>query len=195
VGYALPVGRGQVVDLQNRLADTLIGGWQVNGIYTYQTGAPVLWMNGSTNNPGDYPICAVATVKGACPNGSNGVPQAAVSFPSNISFNNRQVDATSFDPTYFVTASGSQYQFHLRTIPTTFSQYRQDGINNFDASIIKNFRITEGKSAQFRAEAFNVLNHPTFGAPNTQVTSTSFGIINTIANRPRQIQLGARFIF
>jgi hypothetical protein len=195
VGYALPVGRGRVVDLQNRLADTLIGGWQVNGIYTYQTGAPVLWMNGSSNNPGDYPICAVATVKGACPNGSDGLPQGAVNFPSNISFNNRQVDAPSFDPTYFVTASGSQYQFHLRTIPTTFSQYRQDGINNFDASIIKNFRISEGKSAQFRVEAFNVLNHPTFGAPNTQVTSTSFGTINTIANRPRQIQLGARFIF
>lgn len=152
-------------------------------------------MNGSTNNPGDYPICALATVKGACPNGSDGLPQAAVSFPSNISFNNRQVDTPSFDPTYFVTASGSQYQFHLRTIPTTFSPYRQDGIDNFDASIIKNFRISEARSAQFRVEAFNVLNHPTFGAPNTQATSTSFGTINTIANRPRQVQLGARFIF
>ena len=195
VGYALPIGRGQVLDLQNRLADTLIGGWQVNGIYTYQTGAPLVWMNGSSNNPGDYPICAVPTAGGSCPNGANGLPQAAASFPSKLSLNNRQVNAPAFDPTYFVTAAGSQYQFHIRTIPTTFTRYRQDGINNFDASIIKNFRITETKTAQFRAEAFNVVNHPTFGAPNMQVTSTSFGTINTIANRPRQIQLGARFIF
>jgi hypothetical protein len=195
VGYALPIGRGQIVDLQNRLADALIGGWQVNSIYTYQTGAPLLWMNGSSNNPGDYPICAVATVKGSCPAGTNGLPQSAAGFPSNLSFNNRQVDKPAFDPTYFVTASVSQYQFHVRTIPTTFSQYRQDGINNFDASIIKNFRITENKSAQFRVEAFNVLNHPTFGAPNMQATSTAFGTINTIANRPRQVQLGARFVF
>jgi hypothetical protein len=152
-------------------------------------------MNGSTNNPGDYPICAVATVKGSCPAGANGVPQAAADFPSNLSFNNRQIDGSAFDPSHFVTASGSQYQFHLRTIPTTFSAYRQDGINNFDASVIKNFQISERKTFQFRAEAFNVLNHPTFGAPNTQASSALFGTINTVANRPRQLQLGARFVF
>jgi hypothetical protein len=195
VNYMLPIGRGRMLNLQSRLADALIGGWQVNGIFTYQTGAPILWMNGSTNNPGDYPICAVAVVKGSCPLGSNGLPQAAAAFPSGISYDSRQVNQPAFDITHFVTASASQYQFHVRTIPTTFGQYRQDSINNFDASVIKNFAIAEAKTVQFRVEAFNVLNHPTFGAPNTQLTSSTFGTINTMANRPRQVQLGARFIF
>jgi hypothetical protein len=195
VNYMLPIGRGRALDLPSRLPDTLIGGWQLNSIFTYQTGAPILWMNGSTNNPGDYPICAVATVKGSCPVDANGIPQAAFAFPSNLSYNNRQVDTAAFDTSRFVTASASAYQFHLRTIPTTFSQYRQDGINNFDASLIKRFDVTEDKYFQFRAEAFNLLNHPTFGAPNTQATSSLFGVINTQANRPRQLQLGMRFIF
>jgi hypothetical protein len=64
-----------------------------------------------------------------------------------------------------------------------------------DASIIKKFNVDEDKYFQFRAEAFNVLNHPTFGAPNTQAASSLFGIISTQANRPRQVQLGVRFIF
>jgi hypothetical protein len=195
VNYALPVGRGRALDLKSSFSDALLGGWQVNSIYTYQTGAPILWMNGSTNNPGDYPVCAVPTAKGSCPNGANGLPQAAFSFPSNLAYNNRQVDQAAFDSSRFVTASASAYQFHIRTIPTTFGQYRQDGINNLDASIIKKFDIAEDKYFQLRAEAFNVLNHPTFGAPNTQAASSQFGIINTQANRPRQLQIGMRFIF
>jgi hypothetical protein len=41
----------------------------------------------------------------------------------------------------------------------------------------------------------SIVNHPTFAAPNAQATSASFGIINTQANRPRTIQIGARFVF
>jgi hypothetical protein len=193
--YQLPIGRGKLINLPSRWLDTVAGGWQVNGIYTYQTGAPILWMNGSSNNPGDYPLCAVATVNKACPVDANGVPEYATSMPTDLSFNPRQTNGTSFDISPFVTASGSQYQFHVRTLPSTFSQFRQDGINNFDASVIKNFNVTENKYFQFRAEAFNVLNHPTFGAPNVQVTSSSFGTITSQANRPRQLQLGARFVF
>ncbi|PYY21508.1 MAG: TonB-dependent receptor [Acidobacteria bacterium] len=192
--YELPIGRGKLINLESGWVNSLLGGWSTNAIYTYQTGAPILWMNGSTNNPGDYPLCAVATVAGACPNGGSGVPQAATTFPLT-SVDSRQVNGASFDMSHFVTASGQQFQFHLRTLPTTYSNLRQDGINNFDASVIKRFVITESKYFQFRMEAFNVLNHPTFGAPNTQVTSANFGLITTQANRARQLQIGLRFVF
>ena len=70
--------------------------------------------------------------------------------------------------------------------------FRKHGL---DSSLIKKVNVSEKKYFQFRAEAFNVLNHPTFGTPNTQVTSTLFGTINTQSNRPRQLQMGIRFIF
>jgi hypothetical protein len=195
VSYDLPIGKGKRLNVESRWLDSIVGGWNVNGIYTYQTGAPLLWMNNSTNNSLDYPFCSVATVKGVCPLGTNGIPQAATSLPASLLLNNRQVDGTAFDISHFVTDSGQQFQFHLRTFPTTFSNVRQDGQNNFDAAIIKNIHFTERAYLQARLEAFNVLNHPTFGSPNMQVTSSQFGVISTQANRPRQLQIGVRFVF
>ena len=193
--YMLPIGRGKLVNLDSRLLDTLVGGWQINAIYSYQTGKPLLWENGSSNNPGDYPLaCAVPLVGGKCPAGANGVLQYATTLPL-LAFNNRETNAPAFDTSVFDMSSKDQFKYHLRTLPTTFSAYREDGINNFDASIIKNFKVTESKYFQFRAEAFNVLNHPTFDPPNMKVSNSSFGVINGMANRPRQLQLGTRFVF
>lgn len=191
VNYDLPIGKGKLLNLTNRWMDRMIGGWRLNGIYTYQVGAPILWMNGSTNNPGDYPLCAVATVNGLCPSGS----EVTSLYSSDFKLDNRMVDGKAFDTTRFVTATSAQFQFHLRTMPTTFSNIRSYGQNNFDASILKKFQTTEGTYFQFRFEVFNLLNHVAFGAPNVQVTSSSFGTITSQANRPRQIQIGLRFVF
>ncbi len=60
---------------------------------------------------------------------------------------------------------------------------------------MKKVQIYEDKYFQARLEAFNLMNHVSFGAPNVQVTSSSFGTITTQANRPRQIQIGLRFVF
>ncbi len=148
-------------------------------------------MNGSTNNPGDYPLCSVATVNGLCPSGS----EARFLDTSALNLDNRRVDGKAFDTTRFVTASSGQFQFHLRTMATTFGDLRADGQNNLDVSILKKFQITEDKYFQFRFESFNFMNHVSFGAPNAQVTSSSFGTITTQANRPRQMQIGLRFVF
>jgi hypothetical protein len=48
---------------------------------------------------------------------------------------------------------------------------------------------------QFRAEYFNAFNTPRFGGPNTSVTSAAFGVINSQANAPRQIQFALKFLF
>jgi len=189
VNYDLPIGNGKLLNLGSGWMDKLLGGWRINGIYTYQMGAPLVFMNGSTTNPGDYSLCSVAvTAAGSC-------PASATFFTAPLLLNNRQTVGTAFDTSHFATATNYQFQFHLRTLPTTFSNLRQDGTNNLDASIIKRFAMTERVYIQLRLEAFNLLNHPTFGAPNLQATSTSFGIINTQANRPRQLQFGARFVF
>ena len=48
---------------------------------------------------------------------------------------------------------------------------------------------------QFRAEALNAFNTPRFSGPNTSVTSSSFGVITSQANSPRQIQMGLKILF
>ena len=65
---------------------------------------------------------------------------------------------------------------------------------NWDFSAFKNFKVTEGRFVQFRGEVFNLFNQVNFGAPNSTLTSPSFGRILS-ANPPRVVQFGLKFVF
>ena len=69
------------------------------------------------------------------------------------------------------------------------------GQKNADLSMFKNFRVAEGKSFQFRCEAFNAFNTVQFGQAIPGVSNGSFGMIFGTANTPRQMQLGLKFLF
>jgi hypothetical protein len=66
---------------------------------------------------------------------------------------------------------------------------------NLDFSVIKDTRITESKTLQFRAEFFNLPNQATFGTPGGTLNSGNFGKITGTATAEREIQFGLRFIF
>ncbi len=170
--YELPLGHGKRLDLGSNWANAIAGGWMFNGVYTFQTGQPLVFANGSTTTPGDY-----------------------IYYGGPLHLNNRDTNTVAFDTTRFNTVAAQQLQYHIRTFDTTFGNLRQDGINQFDPSLIKNFSPTERITAQIRFEVFNALNHPTFGPPNTTATNSAFGTITTQSNRPRTIQLGARVTF
>jgi hypothetical protein len=171
--YELPFGRGKrFFNSSSRLLDLLVGGFGVNTIYTYQTGAPVSWVNGSTTNPGDY-----------------------VYFGAPIVLDNRENNSKAFNTSAFDVVAGNQFQYHLRTFSSTFPNLRVDGINEWSPSVTKKFAIGERMRFQIRCEAYNVLNHPVFGPPNTTATNAAFGTITTQANRTRTLQLGARLYF
>ena len=63
-----------------------------------------------------------------------------------------------------------------------------------DMNLIKRVRITESKEFEFRVDAVNVLNHPVFGNPETNINSLSFGRITTAAGN-RRFTIGARVNF
>jgi Carboxypeptidase regulatory-like domain len=170
--YELPFGVGRRFAFPHRWEDMILGGWGFNNIYTYQTGAPVEWTNGSSTSPGDY-----------------------VYFGAPLDYNNRQTDGPAFNTSAFDTASADQFEYHIRTFPSTLSSVRADGINEWETSLTKRFIIRESMYFELRGEAYNVLNHPTFAAPNLVATNKAFGTITSQANRPRTIQLGARFVF
>ena len=79
---------------------------------------------------------------------------------------------------------------------------RGPGYYEIDTALEKETSITERVAVKFRAEAFNLLNHPTYGDPANDISSGSFGIITSVLNSgatgigtPRRIQLMLRLQF
>ncbi len=88
-----------------------------------------------------------------------------------------------------------QLASNIRTFPTRFTGLRGPGLNMWDLSALKNFRLYENVTLQFRAELLNALNHSHFTAPNTSVTSTLFGQISNTAGWPRQTYFALKLLF
>jgi len=197
--YQLPSGKGQKYSLGNsRLMDEIFGGYTLNAIYQFQTGAPIEFSS-------DIPLQSGVTLRqikshprNTNPNpGANGGPSPSLSIADFVTGNTTKCtgSASACDGSSFF---NGQYVDHYRTLPQTMSWVRSDGFNNLDASISKNFHFTESSYFQLRFETFNTLNHAVFAAPNvSSATSSNFGqITSTISNSlPRQIQLGGRIVF
>ena len=69
------------------------------------------------------------------------------------------------------------------------------GVTRVDASLIRNSRIGQAKTLQFRLEVFNVLNNPIWADPNTTLTSPLYGSITSTRTPMREVQLGIKFMF
>ncbi len=167
--YEFPFGDHKRLRVsRNRVAAQAISGWQVQGIYTAQSGAALGFGNAIfTGDLKNIPL----------PKDQRRVAQW---FNVNAGFERD---------------SNRQLASNLRTFPTRFSGIRADGPNNWDLSLIKNTGIREGVRLQFRAEAINALNHPQFTAPNTTPASTAFGQVTGEFAWPRVIQFGLKVLF
>ncbi len=174
--YELPFGRGRLLGRDwNRVADALLGGWQINGITTFQTGFPLSIDAPNTCN------CFNSALR---PNISG---SAELSGPV--------VERLT---RYFDTSVFSQpAQFSFGNAPRTLPDVRAPGMRNWDFSLFKHFRARERWSVQFRAEAFNLFNTPQFGAPNQGFGNLGrgFGEITSQANSPRQVQFALKVLF
>jgi hypothetical protein len=193
--YALPFGKGKAFSFGgSRLMDEIFGGYTLNAIYQFQTGQPIVFSADIPLQPGVNIRQISNQTRNTSPVGS-GTP--ALSTNLFVTGNTPACPAAPApcDGSAFVNA---QYTNHYRTLPQTLSWVRQDGFNNLDASMLKDFRFTEKAFLQLRFETFNTLNHPIFAAPNvSSATASNFGYITSVFSnsQPRQIQLGARIVF
>jgi len=194
--YQLPFGRNQRFLTHGNLVDALVGGFQVNAIYQFLSGTPIQW--GQSSGPGNGAAFDFAT-------GSKGYNQDFQVHPRNITH--------AFNTSAFYTGTGAGYQnclnnkpgcdptdtgqpsgtYNYRTAPLYF--FRSDFTNNLDASVIKNFHFGERFRLEYRFEAFNVLNHTQFAAPNVSPSSSAFGTITGISSVNRTLQQGLRLSF
>ena len=147
--------------------DLLIGGWQVNGIASFQSGLPLVMTSTGAPRPN-----RVAT--GTPPSG-------------NIQKN---LDR-AFDTTAYAIPPAFTYGNSSRTAP----DIRGHGIANYDLSLFKTWRIHELLKAQFRFESFNAFNRVQFAPPGSSAGTTAFGVISSQFNVPRQLQLALKLSF
>jgi hypothetical protein len=192
--YVLPFGRGKMFSFGgSRLWDEILGGFVLNGVYQFQTGAPIEFS-------ADIPLQPGVNIRQLTnqPRNTNPTTSKMPALSTNLFVTGSSTSCPSAGPCDGTVFINGQYSNHYRTLPQTMSWLRSDGYNNLDASILKDFNFTEGAYLQLRFETFNTLNHPVFSAPNiSSATASNFGYItSTIANSlPRQVQLGARIVF
>lgn len=83
------------------------------------------------------------------------------------------------------------------TSPRTLPDVRWDGTNNLDFGLFKNNKFgRDGRfDLQFRNGFFNIANHPRFGIAGMFIGNSSFAVISSQANNPRQVQLALKLLF
>jgi hypothetical protein len=173
--YSLPYGRGQHFGARsNRVVNAFFGGWQFNGIVTQQTGLPLAL---SASNVADI------FSPGERPNTNGQNARLSGSVASRL---NRYFNAADFS---------QPAPFTLGNVSRTLPNIRAPGVHDFDLSVFKNFPLTERLTLQFRAESFNAFNEPQFAGPNGAVNSSSFGVISSQVNSPRQNQFALKLLW
>ena len=170
--YELPFGKGKRFLNTGGIANQVLGGWNLSSIITIQPlGFPLTVMDGDVSNVGggfDRP---------------NATGQATA-----LGRDKRTVFA------WFNTGA------YVQQPDFTFGNVGRNtvigpGVVEWDFSTLKNFHFTESRFLQFRFEAFNFLNHPNWGDPDTYLPDGTFGQISSTRTAMRQIQLSLKLVF
>jgi hypothetical protein len=157
----------------------LVNGWQMNTITSVSSGTPFTVYD-SDNAPLQGQAPEITGFYSSRPN--------VLSDPDNGPHTpNQWVSANAFQR---LTPEANPGQFGNEGR----NAVRGPGFAVVDLSLFKNFAITESSRLQFRAEAFNTLNHPNFALPENDLNSPGFGQILQAAP-PRLMQLSLKFLF
>ena len=172
--YEVPVFRSA-----GRAARAVLGGWQLNGILTMSSGTPFTVYD-SRNVSMQAPIPPVAGTFASRPD--------LIADPNAGAHTIQQwVAGSAFGRLNAITQAG-QFGNEGR------NAVRGPGLANLDLSLVRTFKLTERINTQFRAEAFNSLNHPNFGLPVNDLVSPNFGRI-VEAGPPRLMQFALKLLF
>lgn len=175
MNYALPFGKGRKFGTSSKLADNLIGGWDMNMIMAIQSGLPFTpTLASSVSNAG-----------GSRPDRykSGAIDNPTIAKWFDTSFGSAASGAAWGAPTIYTFGNGGRNILY------------GPGRTNFDYSVFKNFALSEKVKLQFRTEIFNLFNHAQFDLPNASIGSPNAGRITSIVGTPRQIQFALRLSF
>jgi hypothetical protein len=193
--WDLPFFRG------NGLADKVLGGWQLNGVVTFQSGAPFTIVNGLDRN-GDG-VSTADRPNLSNPNAPHNTRAVIVGAGTCASLlrNPDTLQCVTRNDVYVVqvaTATGTTLT-PLSAATLGRNTERSNPTQNLDASLFKIFRLSENIKLEYRVEAFNVFNHPQqTGLPGLDVTNTTAGRFlnyDFVSGGRRTARMGLKIIF
>nr|MBA3441726.1 hypothetical protein [Pyrinomonadaceae bacterium] len=165
----------------------ILGGFQVNSFFTFQSGAPFTPLNGSD------PTGALSGIDNFV--GSAIRPNVL----ANLDVSRTTVEELFRLRGVVTTANGNALFQTLRPGQRVGNAgrniLRSDGINNIDFGIVKNTRISESQNLQLRADFYNLTNSRDFGIPNSTVTSPAFLNQWGTDGGNRRVIVGLRYVF
>lgn len=168
--WELPFGHKQALGAHwNPAVNAFLGGWQVNGILSFQDGLPISIAGPNETNGSDC-FCRPDRL------GNGNLPTA------------KRTLSDWYDKTAFAAPALYTFGNAGRNIIST------PGLRNMDFSILKNFQVGERFTFQYRAEAFDIMNTPFFGPPNKSYYLAAGGVIST-AYTERILQMGLKLLF
>jgi hypothetical protein len=174
-----------------KLSGKLLGGWQISGVNQFQTGTPC----GIVQNSDFAGVGEVGSI-GCSGSGEYMVINGAISYPgqfnvgggSTAKYFNTQTPAGT--PLFTAPAAGT---FNLAS--GIRGSIYGPGLMDWNLSLFKTFQIKESHRLEFRAEAFDVNNHPNWSGPNENPTSSTFGEVTSKTGLARNLQLSLRYAF
>jgi hypothetical protein len=172
--------------LQRNVVGKLLGGWEIIGVVQFQTGTPA-----SITTTNDY-----AGVGGSGLNGGNINQYWVVNGPATINTGAFAGPVTTSNSPRYVTVNVTPPPagtFNLQKGIRNFIY--QPGLQAWNLGLRKAFKINERSKFEFRAEAYDFINHPNLNGPNLNPTSSQFGMITGKSGLARNIQLSLRFLF
>lgn len=186
--WEVPFGRGRRFGKSwNRAIDLVAGGWQLQGIWNWQSGRTNLTL-GNVYYNGD--ITRLKT------DISSKNVDGTVFDISGFYFNDAAVQTNGVvDPNKQRNDPRIQLANNIRVLPTRWASFRGQGLNLWDLSVSKNFSITETIRFQLRGEFLNAFNTPVFNNPNLDPRNANFGKITSQANLARNVQIGMKLVF
>jgi hypothetical protein len=189
----LPFGHGKkFLSGMSGFGNAVVSGWGLDGITTLQRGFPVKisWGGGDALSQAGL---GIGTLR----------PDYVAGCDKNVGGSALRRVSEWFNTSCFTAPSGNNPTVATPNNPWTFGNeprvdatLRQQGVVNFDFAVFKRTTIMERLNVEFRAEFFDLFNHPQFGPPNSTVTSSTFGVVtNTVNSTFRIAQFGLKFIF
>jgi hypothetical protein len=188
--YALPFFKDK-----STMAGKLLGGWQISGVNQFQTGSPC----GVFGSNDVAQVGEVGSLGCGQTSGQfwvlNGTPTIMGQFAGGAGANSPNqwfaVKNASGAPIFTAPAPGT---FNLQ--PGVRDEIYQPGYQDWNLGLYKKFALTEKQYLEFRAEAYDVNNHPNWGnVASFNPTSSVFGKVTTKTNLSRNLQLSLRYAF